>query len=104
VRKSLRPSNGAASPSPSPPASGAMPQASQWKRSLARLPRRCPPHTVDHGSDRAFRLDLGGFIVGAASPIADLQRRLPHRGNSPHLAIRGSPEALMAEAWQQSRK
>jgi hypothetical protein len=29
---------------------------------------------------------------------------LPHRRTSPHLAIRVSPEALMAEAWQQSRK
>src|SRR6266545_2530020 len=45
-----------------------MPQASQWKRSAGSAARRCPSHTVDHGSDRAFRLDLGACIVDAASP------------------------------------
>jgi hypothetical protein len=36
-------------------------------RQMQQCPRRCPSHTVDHGSDRAFRLDLGACIVGAAS-------------------------------------
>jgi hypothetical protein len=66
VPKSLRPSNGAASPVGKP--SGVMPPGEPMEAISWLGCPTLPSHTVDHGSDRGFRLDLGACIVGAACP------------------------------------
>jgi hypothetical protein len=53
--------------------------------------RRCPACTVDQGNDRAVRLDLRAFMVGAASTPISLTTPSPRR-NGP-LASRVAPAA-----------
>jgi hypothetical protein len=69
------------------------------------LPGSTRHHTVDEGSDRAVRLDLGPFIVGAVSTASTSNDACAETQRSPwpfgsHLL----QPVLMAEAWQQGWK
>jgi hypothetical protein len=64
-----------------------------------------PSDTIDHGRDRAVRLDLGPFMVGRGLHAADLQRRLRSDATVPWPfgSHRLQPGAY-GEAWQQAWK
>jgi hypothetical protein len=62
-------------------------------------------NTVDDGSDRAVRLDLGPFIVGAVSTALTSNDACAEMQWSPgHSGRTCGSRALMAEAWQQAWK
>jgi hypothetical protein len=64
-----------------------------------------PDNTVDDGSDRAVRLDLGLFIVGAVSTASTSNDACAETQRSPgHSGHTCRSRALMAEAWQQGWK
>jgi len=64
-----------------------------------------PSDTIDHGRDRAVRLDLGPFMVGAASTPPTSNDAFAQTQRSPGQSGRTCcSRALMAEAGQQAWK
>jgi hypothetical protein len=63
-----------------------------------------PSDTIDHGRDRAVRLDLGPFMVGAASTPLTSNDAFAAMQRSPGQSGRTCSRALTAEAGQQAWK